>query len=97
VPQSEEPPRQRSWVAESLWDNSDIMHARFHVGRFVTVAVDTEAERKNIEALYSSLKTTSDQIYISAQQLTLLQLLSMDMILPLCKHWLNIPRTRINS
>jgi hypothetical protein len=50
-------------VAESLWDNPKFVQARFHVGRFVTA---TEADRENIEALYTSLKTTSAQIDLSA-------------------------------
>jgi hypothetical protein len=44
VPQSEEPSQQHSWVVESLWDNPDLMRARFHIGLFVTVAVDTKAD-----------------------------------------------------
>jgi hypothetical protein len=57
--------RARSRVAESLWDNLDFIQAGFHVGRFVTAIVGTEADRTNINALYSSLKTTSDQIDVS--------------------------------
>jgi hypothetical protein len=34
--------------------------------RFITAVVDTEADRENIKALYSRLKTTSDQIDVSA-------------------------------
>jgi hypothetical protein len=40
--------------------------ARFHIGRFVTAAVDTEADRENIKALYSSLKSTSAPIDVGA-------------------------------
>jgi hypothetical protein len=66
VPQPEEVLRQHSWVAESLWDNPDFIQARFHTGQFVTAAIDTEADQENIKELYSSLKTTLDQIDISA-------------------------------
>jgi hypothetical protein len=66
VPQSKEPLRQHSRVAESLWDNPKFIQARFHLGRFVTVAVDIEADQENVKALYSSLMTTSVQIDVSA-------------------------------
>jgi hypothetical protein len=66
VPQSEEPPWQHSWVAESLWDNLDFIQARFHVSRFITATVDTKVDQESIDALYSSLKTTSAQINLSA-------------------------------
>jgi hypothetical protein len=66
APQPEEVPRQCSWVIESLWDNPDFIQARFHVSQFITAALDTEADWENIWALYSSLKTTLDQIDASA-------------------------------
>jgi hypothetical protein len=97
TPQPEEALQQRSWVAESLWDNSNFIQARFHVGPFVTAAIDTEANRENIKALYSSLKTTSYQIDVSAQQLTLLYTLGMDLILSLRRCWLKNLKIRINS
>jgi hypothetical protein len=81
VRQSKEPLRQHSRVAESLWDNLDFIQAGFHISRFITTAVDTVADRENIEALYSSLKTTSTQINVSARQTALLHLLVMDLIL----------------
>jgi hypothetical protein len=87
TPQPEEVPRQHSWVAESLWDNPDFIQAGFHVGRFITAAVDTEAGRENIKALYSSLKTTLDQIDVSARQLVLLHPLDGDLTLSLHMHW----------
>jgi hypothetical protein len=59
----------------------------FHVGRFVTAVIDTEADRENIKALYSSLKTISDQIDVSARQLTLLHSPDMDLTLSLRRHW----------
>jgi hypothetical protein len=70
---------------ESLWDNPDFIKAVFHVVPFVMVAVDTEAGQENINALYSSLKTTLAQIDVSAQQPSLLHLLDMDLILSLCR------------
>jgi hypothetical protein len=66
APQPEEVLRQRSWVTESLWDNPDFIQARFHINQFVTIAIDTEADREKIKALYSNLKTTSDWINVSA-------------------------------
>jgi hypothetical protein len=72
APQLEEVPRQRSRVTESLWDNLDFIQVGFHVGRFVTAAVGTKADRDNIKVLYSSLKTTSDQIDVSALTILLI-------------------------
>jgi hypothetical protein len=65
MPQPEEVPRQRSQVTESLWDNPNLIHVGFHVDRFVTVAVHTYPDQDNIKALYSSLKTTLEQIDVS--------------------------------
>jgi hypothetical protein len=97
MPQPEESPQQCSQVAESIWDNPDFIQAGFHIRRFVTMAVDTEADRENIKALYSNLKTTLAQIDVSARQPTLLHLLSMDLILSLRRRWLNTLKIRINS
>jgi hypothetical protein len=66
VPQYEKPPQQHSRVIESLWDNSEFIQAGFHVGWFVMVVVDTEADWGNIKVLYASLKSTSTQIDVSA-------------------------------
>jgi hypothetical protein len=74
VPQLEEVPWQRSWVAESLWDNLDFIQVGFHVSWFVTAAIDTKVVWENIMALYSTLKTTSDQIDVSALTIHLIAL-----------------------
>jgi hypothetical protein len=42
------------------------MQAGFHIGRFITVAIYTRADRENVKALYSSLKSTSAQIDVCA-------------------------------
>jgi hypothetical protein len=73
------------------------MYDRLHIGRFVTITVDTKANQEIMKALYSSLKTTSDQIDVSVQQLILLHPLDNDLTLCLCRHWLNTLRIRINS
>jgi hypothetical protein len=41
----------------------------------VTIAIDTEDDQENIKALYTSLRTTSAQIDLSARQLALLHVL----------------------
>jgi hypothetical protein len=64
VPSSEAQLRTFSHVAESLWDNPNFIEAEFHIGRFVTAVVDSETERENIKALFSSLETTSTQIKV---------------------------------
>jgi hypothetical protein len=37
----------------------------FHLGRFITVSIDTEADQVNIEALYFELEATSSRIDVS--------------------------------
>jgi hypothetical protein len=51
-------------VAESLWDNLAFIQAGFHIGQYVMAAVESEAKRENIKALFSSLETTSTQIKV---------------------------------
>jgi hypothetical protein len=65
MPQSEKPLQQHSRVAESLWDNPEFIRAGFHIERFIMAAVDIEAGRENIKALYANLKSTSAQIDVS--------------------------------
>jgi hypothetical protein len=52
-------------VAESLWDNPEFIQADYHIGRYVTASVNTEAKRERIKALYSSMKTTSELVDVS--------------------------------
>jgi hypothetical protein len=98
VPQSEELPQQHSWVVESLRDNPEFIQARFHIRRFVTVTIDTKADRdgSDLLALHSSLKTTSAQIDGSVRQSSLLQLLGMDLTFSVCRHWFNTLKIRIS-
>jgi hypothetical protein len=63
---SKKQPRPFSRVAESLCDNPDFIHAEFHIGHYVTASMNSDAERENIKALYSSLKTNLAQINVSA-------------------------------
>jgi hypothetical protein len=65
MPQSGKQPRQYSCVVESLWDNSEFIQAGFHIGRYVLAVVDTEADRENINTLYSHLESTLTQIKVS--------------------------------
>jgi hypothetical protein len=65
MPRSENPSRQYSWVAESLANDLEFIKARFHIGRFITVAVDTKDDHVNIEALYTDLESASAQINVS--------------------------------
>jgi hypothetical protein len=96
MPQPEEILRQHSRVVESLWDNPDFIQAGFHIDWIITAVVDTDADRENIKALYSSLQTTSAQIDVIASQLALLHLPGMDLILSSCRHWLNTLKTKIS-
>jgi hypothetical protein len=65
MPRPEKQPRQYSRIAESLWDNPNFIQAGFHIGRYVTASVNTEAEREQIKALYSNMKTTSELVDVS--------------------------------
>jgi hypothetical protein len=64
-PRLEKQPRQYSRVVESLSDNPDFISAGYHIGRYVTVSMNTEAEREQIKALYFSMMTTSKLIDVS--------------------------------
>jgi hypothetical protein len=48
-----------------LWDNPEFIKAGFHIIRFVTVVVNTKADRENIKVLYSDLESTSARINVS--------------------------------
>jgi hypothetical protein len=37
-----------SRVVESLADDPEFIKARFHIGRFITTAIDTEVDQANI-------------------------------------------------
>jgi hypothetical protein len=65
VPRLEKPSQQYSRVTESLFDNPVFSQAGFHIGRFVTVAVDTEADQANTKALHSALETASTHLDVS--------------------------------
>jgi hypothetical protein len=52
MPHPEKQPQQYSRVTESLADNPVFIKAKFHISRFITVAIDTEADQVNIKALY---------------------------------------------
>jgi hypothetical protein len=65
VPKSKKQSRQYSHVVESLRGNLDLIPAGFHIGRYVTASVNTEAEWEQIKALYSSMKTTLELIDVS--------------------------------
>jgi hypothetical protein len=80
-----------------MWDNPKFVWDGFHVGQFVTIVVNIEADWENIKALYACIRTTSAQIDVSAREPTLLHLLGMDLTFSLCRRWLYTPRIRINS
>jgi hypothetical protein len=65
MPRPEKPSRQYLWVVESLFDNPEFIPAGFHIERFITVAVDTEADRANTKALYSALEIASTHLNVS--------------------------------
>jgi hypothetical protein len=64
-PCAETPPQTFSWVSDSLAIHPDLIKARFHFGRFVTVVVNAEAEHAEIQALQSGMDSVSLWIDIS--------------------------------
>jgi hypothetical protein len=55
----------RQLVVETLAQNADFIKAGFHIGRFITTAVDTEADRSNTEALRAELDPAWTRINVS--------------------------------
>jgi hypothetical protein len=51
---------------ETLANNPNFIQAGFHIGRFITTVVDTEADRLNTEALWTELESTSTRINVSS-------------------------------
>jgi hypothetical protein len=78
VPGSRKQLQQYSRVTESLWDNPEFIQAGYHIGRYVTGSVNTEAEQEWIKALYSSMKTTLELIDVSMHILSYLFDLKFD-------------------
>jgi hypothetical protein len=64
-PQPEGSPQWIPQVTKSLAKDLDFIKVGFHIGRFITVAVNTEAERADIEALRGNLDSTSLRINVS--------------------------------
>jgi hypothetical protein len=52
-------------ITKSLTDNPKFIKARFHISRFITAAVDTEAERANTEVLQTDLASASTRIAVN--------------------------------
>jgi hypothetical protein len=48
-----------------LAKDPDFINGRFHIGKYITVAVNTKAERMDIEALKSDLDSASARINVS--------------------------------
>jgi hypothetical protein len=47
APESRKQPLQYLCVAETIWDNLDFIQAKFHIGRYISAALNTEAEQEN--------------------------------------------------
>jgi hypothetical protein len=65
-PQPESLPRWTLPVVKTLANDPDFIQAGFHIGRFITVVLDTEADHLNTEALQTELESTSTRIYVSS-------------------------------
>jgi hypothetical protein len=61
-----------------MWDNPEFIQAGYHIGWYVIASINTEAEREQIKALYSSMMTTSELIDISMHILSYLFDLKFD-------------------
>jgi hypothetical protein len=64
-PQLESIPGQTPLVVENLANDLDFIKAEFHISRFITTVVDTEADHINTEALQTELDSASTRIYVS--------------------------------
>jgi hypothetical protein len=64
-PNVESLPQVFSRVADSLEKDPNFIKTGFHIGQFLTAAVNTEAEQSDIEALWAGLDSTSLQINVS--------------------------------
>jgi hypothetical protein len=49
-----------------LANNPDFIQAGFQIGRFITVVVDTKADRLNTDALNTEMESTSTRIYVTS-------------------------------
>jgi hypothetical protein len=58
-PQALNSPQSLPRVVESLTKDLDFIKVGFHIGRFMTVVVNTKAERADIQALRSDLDSAS--------------------------------------
>jgi hypothetical protein len=65
-PQPESLPWRTPLVSKTLSNNPDFIQAGFHIGRFITIVVDTKADHLNTEALQTKLKSTSTKINVSS-------------------------------
>jgi hypothetical protein len=95
--QSENPPQQYSWVAESLANDPDFIKVGFHRGRIITTVVDIQDDCANIEALYMDQESTSTWINVSSSCLIFGNRPCLVLTPFLCRNWLNILAAEINS
>jgi hypothetical protein len=58
-------PQQNPWVVEILSEDLEFIKAGFHIGRFISTMVDTEAKRTNTEVLQTDLTSASTRINVS--------------------------------
>jgi hypothetical protein len=64
-PRVEKTPQSSPRVTDSLAKDPDFIKAGCHIGRYTPAAVNTEAERADIQALRSDLDSTSLHINVS--------------------------------
>jgi hypothetical protein len=50
---------------DRMFDNPKFIQVGFHIVRFITAVVDTEADQANTKVLYSTLETASTHLNIS--------------------------------
>jgi hypothetical protein len=53
-------------VAETLANDPDFIQARFHIGRFITAVVDTQADRLSTEGLLTELESCLNRIKVNS-------------------------------
>jgi hypothetical protein len=82
-PQLEDLPQRSPQVAKTVAKDPDFIKVGFHIGRFITTAVDIEVGCTNIKALWTDLNFASTRINVSISCLVLCHIPSSTLTLRL--------------
>jgi hypothetical protein len=65
-PQTQSLPRLTPLVVETLANDPDFIQAGFHIGRFITAVINTQADWLNYEALMTEVESCVKRIFVSS-------------------------------